>query len=133
MTVGAKVGGALRARGLRRGPTEDETAILEEEDEGEAQSEEGSGDSSKRVAFATLPDKYEPLGAEARAQSAQPAESKSRKRRRKLRKYGKVRRASRVAGRGGWGRRASWRLGTRPERSQSSRRSAEPPAAVLLL
>ncbi|XP_015280864.1 PREDICTED: uncharacterized protein C1orf115 homolog [Gekko japonicus] len=103
MTVGGAkvgVGGTLRARGLRRGgPAEDTTAILEEEEEAEEEAqqgkrapeghaEEGSGGSSKRVAFAILPDKYEPLGADVE-QQAQRAERKSRKRRKKLRKYGK--------------------------------------------
>lgn len=103
MTVGAKVGGTLRARGLRLGPAaEDKTAILEEEEEADSEEERGgtrapeghaeeeSGCSSKQVAFAIVPDKYEPLGADVE-QQAQRAERKSRKRRRKLRKYGKVR------------------------------------------
>ncbi|XP_054836376.1 required for drug-induced death protein 1 [Eublepharis macularius] len=98
MTVGAKAGGTtLRARGRRLGPAEDQIAILgaeaEEEEEREKRApegpaEEGPGCSSKQVAFALLPDKYEPFGADGE-QRAPAGERKSQKRRRKLRKYGK--------------------------------------------
>ncbi|XP_060102331.1 required for drug-induced death protein 1 [Heteronotia binoei] len=94
MTAGAKVGGTPRGRGFRQGRAEDKTAILEEEEEEEEEgkqalkghpAEKGSGCSSKQVAFAVLPDKYEPLGTD----GEQRAERKGGKRRRKLRKYGK--------------------------------------------
>ncbi|XP_048354810.1 uncharacterized protein C1orf115 homolog [Sphaerodactylus townsendi] len=102
MTVGARVGGTLRARGLRQGLAEDETAILEEEEEETAEQEQGkrapkwqteeesSGRSSKQVAFAILPAHYKPLGADGEQQAQEAsAERRSRKRRRKLKKYGK--------------------------------------------
>ncbi|XP_077196050.1 required for drug-induced death protein 1 [Paroedura picta] len=87
MTVGAKVGGPLRGRRLRQGPAEDQTAILDDQEEAEeapeqpapqGPAEEGPGGVSQQVAFAVLAADGEPR-----------AERKSRKRRRKLRKYGK--------------------------------------------
>ncbi|XP_034967271.1 required for drug-induced death protein 1 isoform X1 [Zootoca vivipara] len=96
------VGGTRRANYPRRGPAEDEISILEKDEEEEeeeeeerrqtapsGQAEEGeSGCASKKVAFAVLPDKYEPLGGAGDEQQPK-AERKSKKRRRKLKKYGK--------------------------------------------
>ncbi|XP_062980153.1 required for drug-induced death protein 1 [Elgaria multicarinata webbii] len=90
------VGGTLRAeRPRRRGPADDKIAILEGEEEEEKlqqqratlEGEDGPGWPSKKVAFAFLPDNYQPLGWGGEA--AQEAERKSKKRRRKLKKYGK--------------------------------------------
>ncbi|XP_033000631.1 uncharacterized protein C1orf115 homolog isoform X2 [Lacerta agilis] len=93
------VGGTRRANYPRRGPAEDEISILEKDEEEEeeeerrqtapsGQAEEESGCASKKVAFAVLPDKYEPLGGAGDEQQPK-AERKSKKRRRKLKKYGK--------------------------------------------
>ncbi|KAF7253212.1 hypothetical protein EYD10_00059 [Varanus komodoensis] len=94
MTVGRTL---KPERPRRRGPAEDEIAILDgeggEEEEEKQQRARGScpdeeaGCPSKKVAFAFLPDKYQPLGWG--AEEALGAESKSKKRRRKLKKYGK--------------------------------------------
>ncbi|XP_061481146.1 required for drug-induced death protein 1 [Rhineura floridana] len=87
------VGGTLRARYPRRGPAEDQISILEEEEREEkvqpapaSPAEEETRCASKKVAFAILPDKYEPLGW-AGAQAPLGAERKSKKRKRKFRKY----------------------------------------------
>ncbi|XP_062828398.1 required for drug-induced death protein 1 [Anolis carolinensis] len=91
MTVGAK----LRASCPRliRGPAEDRVSILEREEgkekpqgetaRAEGQAPEGPSEESraKKVPFACLPEKYQPLG--------EDAGRKSKRRRRKLRKYGK--------------------------------------------
>nr|XP_028580428.1 uncharacterized protein C1orf115 homolog isoform X1 [Podarcis muralis] len=96
------VGGTRRANYPRRGPAEDEISILEKDEEEEEEEEEErrqtapsgpaeegeSGCASKKVAFAVLPDKYEPLGGAGDEQQPK-AERKSKKRRRKLKKYGK--------------------------------------------
>ncbi|XP_066474945.1 required for drug-induced death protein 1 [Tiliqua scincoides] len=88
------VGEALRAKYARRGPADDQIAILpRDEDEGaEAKwppaAQEASGCcASKQVAFAALPDKYEPLGRGGGRQEA--PERKRGRRKRKLKKYGK--------------------------------------------
>ncbi|XP_053239121.1 required for drug-induced death protein 1 isoform X2 [Podarcis raffonei] len=94
------VGGTRRGNYPRRGPAEDEISILEKDEEEEEEeerrqtapsghAEEGeSGCASKKVVFAVLPDRYEPLGG-AEDEQQPKAERKSKKRRRKLKKYGK--------------------------------------------
>nr|XP_060610210.1 required for drug-induced death protein 1 [Anolis sagrei ordinatus] len=101
MTVGAKLRASCPR--LSRGQAEDQVSILqreegkerpqqeaeeEEEEEGKARAEgpapespSGESPSAKKVAFACLPEKYQPLGEE--------GGRKSKRRRRKLRKYGK--------------------------------------------
>ncbi|XP_053164694.1 required for drug-induced death protein 1 isoform X2 [Hemicordylus capensis] len=96
MTVGG--GKGARAKYPRRGPAEDRIAILQLDDEEEEESqqapkghaEEETGCSSKRVTFASLPDKYEPLGCAGGEQAEGAAARKRKKRKRKLKKYGKV-------------------------------------------
>lgn len=85
------VGEALRAKyAARRGPADDQIAILPRDEDGEAEEDEAGGCASKTVSFAVLPDKYEPLGRGEKRPEALGLERKSGRRRRKLKKYGKV-------------------------------------------
>ncbi|XP_060610210.2 required for drug-induced death protein 1 [Anolis sagrei] len=99
MTVGAKLRASCPR--LSRGQAEDQVSILqreegkerrqqeaEEEEEGKARAEGPAPENpsrespaAKKVVFACLPEKYQPLGEE--------GGRKSKRRRRKLRKYGK--------------------------------------------
>ncbi|KAJ6666924.1 hypothetical protein lerEdw1_018926 [Lerista edwardsae] len=85
------VGEALRAKyAARRGPADDQIAILPRDEDGEAEAkDEAGGCASKRVAFAVLPEKYEPLGRGDKRPGALGVERKSGRRKRKLKKYGK--------------------------------------------
>ncbi|KAM7173939.1 required for drug-induced death protein 1 [Macrochelys suwanniensis] len=87
MTVGARLGGKVKAKFSHSGPGEDKVSILErqqQEDESlgapGSPAEEGTR-RAKKVRFAFLPDNYEPLRQEGSA-----GRSKCK---RKLRKYSK--------------------------------------------
>ncbi|XP_074846031.1 required for drug-induced death protein 1 [Carettochelys insculpta] len=88
MTVGAKLGGKVKAKFSHLGPGEDKVSILQrqqqEEEEGPgpagSQAEEGTC-RSKKVRFAFLPDSYAPLRQEGPAGRSKCT--------RKLKKYGK--------------------------------------------
>ncbi|XP_058021436.1 required for drug-induced death protein 1 [Ahaetulla prasina] len=95
------VAGALRAKfRRRRSPAEDKVSILEREErreletptapEGQPEEEELAGCDSKTVAFATLPDNYQPLTWDGE-QLPRPkkTERASKARKRRLKKYGK--------------------------------------------
>ncbi|KAJ7341057.1 hypothetical protein JRQ81_004745 [Phrynocephalus forsythii] len=107
MTIAGSLKAKLSSR-RRRAPVEDKLAILEkeekqeeEEEEGENSRapgslppEEGAAGASKKVSFAILSEKYEPLGGWAGEKETPPPppEQEARqgkKRKRKLRKYGK--------------------------------------------
>ncbi|XP_024075045.1 uncharacterized protein C1orf115 homolog [Terrapene carolina triunguis] len=86
MTVGARLGGRVKAKFSSSGPGEDKISILERQQQEEeslgapgSQAEETCR--SKKVRFAFLPDNYEPLRQEGSA-----GRSKCK---RKLRKYSK--------------------------------------------
>ncbi|TFK09746.1 transmembrane protein 170B [Platysternon megacephalum] len=88
MTVGARLGGKVKAKFSHSGPGEDKISILErhqqeEESLGAPRSQAEETCRSKKVRFAFLPDNYEPLRQEGSA-----GRSKCK---RKLRKYSKVR------------------------------------------
>ncbi|XP_020642275.3 required for drug-induced death protein 1 isoform X1 [Pogona vitticeps] len=106
MTVGEKLKAKYSRR--RRGPVEDKLAILEkeekqpqqeeEEEAGEGgnprrsaspQPEDGAACASKKVSFAILSEKYEPLGWSGEKAPAGEEARKGKKRKRKLKKYGK--------------------------------------------
>ncbi|XP_075781344.1 required for drug-induced death protein 1 [Pelodiscus sinensis] len=87
MTVGARLGGKVKAKFSHLGPGEDKVSILKRQQEEEdgvgapgSQAEEGTC-RSKKVRFAFLPDSYEPL-----RQEGSGSRSKCK---RKLRKYSK--------------------------------------------
>uniref|UniRef100_A0A452GMV5 Uncharacterized protein n=1 Tax=Gopherus agassizii TaxID=38772 RepID=A0A452GMV5_9SAUR len=86
MTVGARLGGKVKAKFSHLGPGEDKISILERQQQEEeslgapgSQAEEPCR--SKRVRFALLPDTYEPL--------RQEGSGGRNKCKRKLRKYSK--------------------------------------------
>ncbi|KAH1172874.1 uncharacterized protein C1orf115 homolog [Mauremys mutica] len=86
MTVGARLGGRVKAKFSHAGPGEDKIAILErqpqeEESLGAPGSRAEEPCRAKKVRFALLPDKYEPL-----RQEGSGGRSKCK---RKLRKYSK--------------------------------------------
>ncbi|XP_063159845.1 required for drug-induced death protein 1 [Candoia aspera] len=95
------VAGALRAKfRRRRSPAEDKVSILEREErqeaeaprapEGQPEEEEPACYASKKVAFAVLPDKYQPLVWDGEQQPPpRKAERASKARKRRLKKYGK--------------------------------------------
>ncbi|XP_026551516.1 uncharacterized protein C1orf115 homolog [Pseudonaja textilis] len=96
------VAGSLRAKfRRRRNPAEDKVSILAEEErrevetptaaEGQPEEEELSGCASKTVAFAALPDNYQPLAWDGEQQPPPPrkTERASKARKRRLKKYGK--------------------------------------------
>ncbi|XP_070590482.1 required for drug-induced death protein 1 [Erythrolamprus reginae] len=98
------VAGALRAKFRRRrrsSPAEDKVSILEREErreeeaptapEGrpEEEEEELAGCASKTVAFAALPDNYQPLALDAEPPPARKTERASKACKRRLKKYSK--------------------------------------------
>ncbi|XP_032071299.1 uncharacterized protein C1orf115 homolog [Thamnophis elegans] len=96
------VAGALRAKfRRRRSPAEDKVSILEREErreveaptvpEGQPEAEELVGCASKTVAFAVLPDNYQPLAWDGEQQPLPPrkTERASKARKKRLKKYGK--------------------------------------------
>ncbi|XP_067421503.1 required for drug-induced death protein 1 [Emydura macquarii macquarii] len=93
MTVGARLGGKMKAKFSSVGPGEDKVSILarqQEEEESlgapERQAEEGTS-RPRKVRFAFLPERYEPLG---QAADPRPEGSAGRSKcKRKLRKYSK--------------------------------------------
>ncbi|XP_068796003.1 required for drug-induced death protein 1 [Struthio camelus] len=74
MAVGARLGAAARGRGGGRGAAEDRAPILR----GEEEEEDEPG--ARKVRFAVLPERYEPL---------RPPPATKRPYRARLRKYGK--------------------------------------------
>ncbi|XP_034283751.1 required for drug-induced death protein 1 [Pantherophis guttatus] len=96
------VAGALRAKfRRRRSPAEDKLSILEREEErreveaptapeNQPEEEELAGCASKTVAFAALPDNYQPLAWDGEQSTpARKTERASKARKRRLKKYGK--------------------------------------------
>ncbi|KAM6467612.1 required for drug-induced death protein 1 [Liasis olivaceus] len=96
------VAGTLRVkfRRRRRNPAEDKEPILEREEqqeaealrapEGQLEEEEPTGCASKKVAFAVLPDNYQPLVWDGEQQPPpRKAERSSKARKRRLKRYGK--------------------------------------------
>ncbi|KAM9156142.1 required for drug-induced death protein 1 [Pangshura tecta] len=86
MTVGARLGGKVRAKFSHAGPGEDTISILarqpqEEESPGAPGGQAEERGRPRKVRFALLPDKYEPL-----RQAGSGGRSKCK---RKLRKYSK--------------------------------------------
>ncbi|XP_015744903.1 uncharacterized protein C1orf115 homolog isoform X2 [Python bivittatus] len=95
------VAGTLRVKfRRRRNPAEDKEPILEREEQREAEAlrapedqleeEEPAGCASKKVAFAVLPDNYQPLVWDGEQQPPpRKAERASKARKRRLKRYGK--------------------------------------------
>uniref|UniRef100_A0A8C8SE38 Chromosome 1 open reading frame 115 n=1 Tax=Pelusios castaneus TaxID=367368 RepID=A0A8C8SE38_9SAUR len=82
MTVGGRLGGKVKAKFSSLGPGEDKVSILERQQQEEEESPtEGGTPRPKKVRFAVLPERYEPLLPE--------AEGGRSKCKRKLKKYSK--------------------------------------------